>query len=63
MASTCSLSMSTIVSTPPCDYQRIVFSSGVIPHDVTTVYERRVKGWWNLCWMCWANPDCSSRSL
>lgn len=60
MAPAYSFSMSTADSIPPCPFHRTVFSLGVVSHDVTTVYERRVREWWNLCWMCWANPDCSS---
>lgn len=58
MAPAYSFRMSTTYSRPPCDFQRIVFSSEVVPYDVTTVYEERVKDWWSLCWMCWTDSDC-----
>lgn len=35
--------MSTTNSRPPYDFQRILFASGEVSHDVTTVYERKIK--------------------
>lgn len=61
MAPTYSFCMSTTYSRLPCDFQRIVFSSGVIPHDVTTVYEGRAEGWWSLRLVCWTDSDCGAR--